>query len=133
MENKFTNIKERVVKIAEKQPIKKKYFFKSIKMTSANFRGNAKNTPLNSTTVANIIAEYPETDLYWLITGTPQKTSFSDINTSQEPDIEYHKQCKQCTQKEEMVEVLKKQIQYLKSDNEDLKKLLGLRNTSESE
>ena len=45
MENKFTNIKDRVVKIAENQDISKEDFFNSIGMTSANVRGKAKETP----------------------------------------------------------------------------------------
>ena len=58
MENKFTTIKERVVQVAEKQGIGKEKFFASIGMTSANFRGKAKQTPLNSNAIVNICLLY---------------------------------------------------------------------------
>jgi repressor LexA len=69
MENKFTKIKYRVLQIAEHYRINKENFFKRIGMTSANFRGNAKETPLNSNAIENIIANYPEINLQWLLTG----------------------------------------------------------------
>jgi len=69
MENKFTKIKYRVLQIAEHYRINKENFFKKIGMTSANFRGNAKETPLNSNAIENIITNYPEINLQWLLTG----------------------------------------------------------------
>lgn len=69
MENKFSLIKERVVEYIENRGIQKEKFFSRIGVTSANFRGNAKTTPLNSTTIENIITLYPDINLTWLITG----------------------------------------------------------------
>lgn len=69
MRNKFTTIKERVVQIAEYQNESKESFFSNIGMTSANFRGKAKETPLNSNAIENIITKYPTINLHWLITG----------------------------------------------------------------
>jgi len=69
MKNNFTSIKERVIKIAENIEISKEKFFTGIGMTSANFRGKAKETPLNSNAIENIITTYPEINLHWLITG----------------------------------------------------------------
>lgn len=122
MENKFTTIKERVVKIAEKQPITKERFFMSIGMTSANFRGKAKETPLNSKAIVNIITKYPEVDLHWLLVGET-KTTPSYVN---EPPLEYKTSSKDCKEKDEIIRMLKNQIKDLKADKEDLKKLLGL-------
>jgi hypothetical protein len=67
--NKFSNIKDRIIYFIENQGIKKIDFFDKIEMTSANFRGNAKNTPLNSTTIENIFTHYPSLNLEWLLTG----------------------------------------------------------------
>jgi len=122
MENKFTTIKERVVQIAEKQSITKEKFFASIGMTSANFRGKAKETPLNSKAIVNIITKYPEVDLYWLLVGET-KTVPSSLNES---PLEYKVSPKDCEEKDEIIRMLKNQIKDLKSDKEDLKKLLGL-------
>ena len=68
-ENKFSLIKERIIYFIENQSIKKKDFFNKVGITSANFRGNAVNTPLNSTAIENIFTLYPEINLEWLITG----------------------------------------------------------------
>mgnify|MGYP000399435739 CR=1 FL=1 len=122
MENKFTSIKDRVVQIAERQGISKEAFFKSIQMTSASFRGKAKETPLNSNAIVNIITEYPEVDLYWLLSGVP-KIPAEAINYVEESRKDYRKTC---DEKDKMIAVLKQQIVDLNVDKKDLKKLLGL-------
>ena len=126
MENKFTNIKDRVVQIAEKQDISKERFFESIGMTSANFRGKAKNTPLNSNAIVNIITKYPETNLYWLLNGSDEEMQYQSINRVNEPSKEYVTKCANCDEKDKMIAVLQQQIVDLKSDKKDFKKLLGL-------
>lgn len=62
-------IKERVIQVANYKGIKKETFFSRIGTTSANFRGKAKKTPLNSSTIENILSEFPDVNLEWLITG----------------------------------------------------------------
>lgn len=62
-------IKERVMQVLETQNIPKERFFKRIGMSSANFRGKAKESPLNSNTIKNIITEIPNLNIDWLITG----------------------------------------------------------------
>ncbi|GIZ15766.1 XRE family transcriptional regulator [Capnocytophaga catalasegens] len=62
-------IKERVIQVIEIKGIAKEKFFEKIGVTSANFRGNAKKTPLNSTTIENILSEIPELNPEWLLTG----------------------------------------------------------------
>lgn len=126
MENKFTGIKDRVVKIAEEQAMSKEEFFKSIGMTSANFRGKAKDTPLNSNAIATIITKYPEVDLYWLIFGHKRSAYLRGEHLSEEPDLDYTLSCEQCVDKLEMITVLQEQVQELKADKEDLRALLGL-------
>ena len=62
-------IKERIIKVIELKGIPKEIFFKKIGMTSANFRGDAKKTPLNSTAIENILSEIPDLNPRWLLTG----------------------------------------------------------------
>lgn len=124
MDDKDSNIKDRVVQIAEQLAISKEEFFRSIGMTSANFRGKAKATPLNSNAVVNIITKYPEVDLYWLLSGAPQKEFKTPQTIVQEPELEYHKLCES---KDELITVLLQQIEDLKADKDDLKTLLGLK------
>lgn len=123
MVNKFTNIKERVVEIAKKQSISQERFFHSIGMTSANFRGKAKDTPLNSKAIVNIITKYPEVDLYWLLMGEQKSTNENVLN---EPGLEYKTANTSCEEKDEIIAMLKSQIQDLKADKEDLRELLKL-------
>ena len=132
MENKFSGIKNRVVEVSEKQNISKEDFFNSIGMTSANFRGKAKETPLNSNAIVNIITKYPDTDLYWLLTGTSKKTFLDVNNIANESTTLYKTQCKYCDEKDGLLELFQEQISDLKKDKEDLKKLLGLRNEEDA-
>jgi len=127
MENKFTNIKDRVVQVAEKQPISKEEFFRVIGMTSASFRGKAKETPLNSNAIVNIITNFPEVDLYWLLSGFDKKSFESGEFVVEESKDGYQKECIRCLENEKMIAVLQQQIVDLKSDKEDLKNLLGLK------
>lgn len=62
-------IKERVMQLLEVKGVAKENFFAEIGMTSANFRGTAKQTPLNSNAIANIFTTIPDVNLEWLITG----------------------------------------------------------------
>lgn len=126
MENIFTNIKERVIQVAEKQEISKERFFMSIGMTSASFRGKAKATPLNSNAIVNIITKYPETNLHWLLTGKYKNSDDSGLSPINESPNSYGDPNESCKEKDEMIALLKNQIADLKSDKEDLKKLLGL-------
>ena len=123
MVNKFTNIKERVVEVAETYEGSKERFFRNIGMTSASFRGKAKDSPLNSNAIVNIITKYPEVDLYWLLTGEKEDVAENVVN---EPAAEYKTAQDLCKEKDEIIKMLKSQIKDLKADKEDLKKLLGL-------
>lgn len=62
-------IKERVVQLLEYKGIAKEKFYTEIGVTSANFRGKARETPLNSNTIENILSVIPDVNTEWLITG----------------------------------------------------------------
>lgn len=62
-------IKQRVIQVIDLKGVKKEDFFNKIGMTSANFRGKAKETPLNSTAIENIFTAIPDLNMEWLITG----------------------------------------------------------------
>lgn len=62
-------IKDRVIQVIEFKGVKKEDFFPKIGMTSANFRGSAKNTPLNSNAIENILSIFKDINPEWLITG----------------------------------------------------------------
>lgn len=73
-------IKERILQVVEYKGIKKEEFYQKIGMSSANFRGKAKETPINSNAIANILTCIPEINLLWLITG--EGKMFNNIDDS---------------------------------------------------
>lgn len=127
MENKLTNIKDRVLFIAKKQPMTVENFFKSIGMTSASFRGKAKDSPLNSNAIVNIITKYPEVDLQWLIMGTPSEGSSDALSEVREEPLVYRETCANCKLQLQKIKMLEEKVADLQLDKEDLKVLLGLR------
>lgn len=62
-------IKERIIELIEFKGIKKGDFYEKIGMTSASFRGKAKETPINSNAIENILSELPDINPIWLLTG----------------------------------------------------------------
>ncbi|MCD8410366.1 hypothetical protein [Tenacibaculum finnmarkense] len=62
-------IKERILQVIDFKGFKKEDFFNKIGMTSANFRGKAKERPINSIAVENIFTVIPDLSLTWLLTG----------------------------------------------------------------
>ena len=62
-------IKDRIVQVLEVKRVPKEKTIKELGVTSANFRGRAKETPINSDIIANIFAMFPDVNLEWLITG----------------------------------------------------------------
>jgi len=69
MENKLTNIKERILHLVEQKGDAKEKFFEKVGMTYGSFKGKAKTTPLNSDAIANILAIYNDVSPEWLVTG----------------------------------------------------------------
>jgi len=65
----MSNIKERVLQIAESKKIRKTDFFKELGLSYANFKGMQKNTGLNSDAVVTILAKHTDINPTWLIIG----------------------------------------------------------------
>ncbi len=72
MEDKFTNIKERVLQFANNKGVSYETFFDRIGMSYGNFKGKSKKTPLNSKAIEDIFTIYPDLNLEWLLTGEGQ-------------------------------------------------------------
>jgi len=65
----MSNIKERVLQIAESKKIRKTDFFKELGLSYANFKGMQKNTGLNSDAVVTILSKHTDINPTWLIIG----------------------------------------------------------------
>lgn len=123
MVNKFPNIKERVMQLAKRAPMTQEAFFKSIGMTSASFRGKALHTQLKSEAIVNIVTKYPDVDVYWLLLG--KRKSAWEVKID-DPRATYQTAHQTCEEKDEMITLLKNQIEELKLDKENLRELLEL-------
>lgn len=77
-------IKDRMIEFIDSKSIVKERFYEMIGMTSANFRGPARNSPINSNAIKKMIEKFPELNLHWLITGEGEmiNTSSSDTITT---------------------------------------------------
>ena len=65
-------IKNRIVKILELKRAPKLKTYRELGVTSANFHGKAKATPVNSDVIERLFALYPDINLDWLFTGEGQ-------------------------------------------------------------
>jgi hypothetical protein len=66
-------IKDRIRKIIEIKRVPKEKTYKELGVTSANFRGLAKATPVNSDVIERFFKMFPDVNLEWLITGNGPK------------------------------------------------------------
>jgi len=67
--NKFTKIKERIRHVADFKKVNKEFFFSQLGMTSASFRGDKIDRPINSNAIERLLHSYPDVNALWLLTG----------------------------------------------------------------
>ncbi len=89
MENNLSNIKERILYLAENVEISKQEFFKKIDITYSNFTGSKKKRPINSDAITNILRYYPQTNVQWLLTGKGKMLISDDDRLSDQEVIAY--------------------------------------------
>lgn len=65
----MAKIKERVIQLVDFKGIKRDVFYTKIGMAASSFRSSAKETPLNSDAIANILSLIPDVNTDWLLTG----------------------------------------------------------------
>lgn len=125
MSNKFGSIKERVLQLADFYKVGRKKFCENIGQTYGNFTGKAKNTPLNSSVIGNILSIYPSINANWLITGEgdmvikshkqPPELSDKAIDYIMEDSIIILELNKRIKVMEDMIELLKDENKRLKA------------------
>ncbi len=86
----MSEIKSRLALFLEKQGIPKEKFYTDIGMTSANFRGDAKKSPLNSDAIENILSKIPLMNPYWLITGDGEMLLPESTNNEPPPEKKHN-------------------------------------------
>lgn len=115
MDNKFSNIKERILYLIELKGDTKEKFFNKIGMTYGSFKGDAKKRPINSNALANILTIYPDVNPMWLIVGNGE-TFHSEPNIKP-PEDEKHDNLKEL----KMIRELAEELGRIKKELEDLK------------
>lgn len=65
----LTNIKERVIELANYKGIALEKFFSDLGVTYGSFKGQNKSSSLNSSVIERIHELYPDVSLSWLISG----------------------------------------------------------------
>lgn len=87
----MSEIKSRLAIFLENQGIAKEKFYTEIGMTSANFRGDAKKSPLNSDAIENILSKLPQINPSWLITGEGKMLAEKDAINQTKNDMTQEK------------------------------------------
>ena len=83
-------------------------------MTSANFRGNAKKTPLNSNAIENILSRLPQINACWILTGEGEMLNNHITQTNQNGDnINGHNVTVNKTEVVQLIELLKKKDEQI--------------------
>ena len=130
MENNLSNIKKRIIAYLNYKKLNKEKFFRELGMTSANFRGNAQKTPLNSTAVANILSVCDDMRVEWLLFGRGEMLK---NNVLSEPEVTYKsKSAKKRTKNKDIdkyqkqISLLEEQVAFLKRENELLNDMVKL-------
>lgn len=102
-------IKKRIIEFIEFKKVKKENFFSEMGVTSANFRGKASETPVNSDIIANIFAIFPDLNLEWLITGEGemQKKTLSEEPEDKVSLKKYEEKVEECVRLKMENEALK--------------------------
>ncbi|MCW3106528.1 MAG: hypothetical protein JWQ09_1034 [Segetibacter sp.] len=87
----ISNIKERILKVAENQKVNKETFFEELGLGYGNFKGKAKETQPGADIIAKIIAKYPNINVKWLLTGEGEMLNDEDnaANLASEPKTDY--------------------------------------------
>ena len=88
MDNKFTNIKERILQLSDIKEDSKESFFTKIGVTYGNFKGSAKKRPINSNVLENILTIYPDINSKWLLMGHGEM--YVSDNVTNEPIETYN-------------------------------------------
>lgn len=127
MKNKFSNIKERILYLAENVEVSKQEFFRKINITYGNFTGDKKNRPINSDALENILLIYPQTNPYWLLMGkgnmfkdTVKQLERTDSNDEENYVIELQK--KHIEKLENEIEQLKEKVKELSKEDKAIKR-----------
>lgn len=123
-----TNIKERILQIADYKNVKRGDFIESLGQSYNNYRGRSKESPPSSEVIAEISTKYPDINLIWLLTGKGEM--IQNENTHPNKDVEFYEKILELKNKE--IEVKDELIKQLKDHITTLKNMPEVGDTSAS-
>ncbi|HAY3591727.1 TPA: DNA-binding protein [Elizabethkingia anophelis] len=117
----MSNIKDRVLQIAEYKNISKELFFKELGLSYANFKGIQKKSALGSDTIDIILSKYNDISTEWLVLG--KGDMLNNIGTSSEPanNTKENPLNENSLSIHEKMNILINSVTELKEDIDDLK------------
>jgi len=125
MVNKITNIKERVLQIAKSKNVSYEKFCEDIGMTYGSFKGVARDRPINSDALEIIIANNPDVDVRWLMTGEGEMYKNFGVATDIFPE--------ETIKLKAQIELLKEQLLEERRKSDELLKKIGAIESKPSE
>lgn len=123
-----TNIKERILQIADYKNVKKGDFIESLGQSYNNYRGRSKESPPSSEVIAEISTKHPDINLIWLLTGKGEMIQDKSSNPNKE--VEFYEKLLELKNKE--IEVKDELIKQLKDHITTLKNMPEVGDTSAS-
>lgn len=82
-------IKKRIIELIDYKGLPKEQFYTKIGMTSASFRGKARETPINSNAIENILSIFPDLNPKWLISGEGEMIISNKMKLSSDDSVSY--------------------------------------------
>jgi hypothetical protein len=111
MAEKITNIKDRILQIAENKGVAKERFFEILGFSYGNFKGKSKISAPSTDIIVEISSKFPDINIEWLITGNGTILKTPLPSNENDRDVEHLKELLE--EKSKRIEALEKNIKLL--------------------
>lgn len=122
MDKILTNIKDRVLQIADLKGFSKEIFFEELGLKYSNFKGIAKKSSLSADSLVKILTKYDDISPDWLLFGrghiyrNGQNSQYQSQNfVLNEPTVKYEDKTREIKLLEETIELQKFKISVLEA------------------
>lgn len=127
--DKISTIKKNILYFVESQGFKKEDFFNKVGISYSNFKGKSLESEISADKLVTILTIYPQINPEWLLTGKGQMFKLNDQNVFEfnEPKELYNSNSYIIQAKQETINILKREVEDLRSDKELLKKIIEVK------
>jgi len=85
----MSNVKDRILQLAENQGVRKEKFFSDLGLSYANFKGKSKGSAPSTDILEKILTIYPTVNVNWLLLGKGPMYINETSNVSADVDYKY--------------------------------------------